>query len=205
MYQQNGSLRWLSVGLVVGMFGFYGCGGDDATGPSGSAAVPDHPGANTAITSSNAASVMTEVSSSLYGALGRVMAAAATKPALTKSVSNRVINGQSSGTVTIKSGSYDISGTSQTLDASLEFDDFSDDGQIFMGGTVDFDLSMSTPTTVDPTNPLAGLSFTFTQKGNLAFSGKYKGTLNLDVTVSLSGGVPQVSGKVTVGGTTVSL
>ena len=72
-----------------------------------------------------------------------------------------------------------------------------------MGGTVNFDLSMSTPTTVATTVTVAGLSFTFTQKGNLAFSGKYKGTMNLDVTVSLSGGVPQVSGKVTVGGTTV--
>ncbi len=187
------------------MFGFLGCGGDDATGPSGDASVPDHSGANTAITSSNAGAVMTEVSSSLYGALGRVMAAAATKPALTKTVTNKVINGQSSGTVTIKSGSYEITGTSQALDADLEFNDFSDDGQIFIGGPVDFDLTMSTPTTVDPTNPLAGLSFNFTQKGNLAFSGKYKGTLTLDVSVSLSGGVPQVSGSVTVGGTTVNL
>ncbi|MDP6778618.1 MAG: hypothetical protein QGI83_17830 [Candidatus Latescibacteria bacterium] len=205
MYLQPRLKHLVSSALVVTLFVLAACGGDDATGPSGDASVPDHPGANTTITSSNAPAVMTEVSSSLYGALGRVMAAAATKPALTKTVSNKVINGQNSGTVTIKSGSYEITGTSQKLDASLEFIDFSDDGQIFMGGTVDFDLTMSTPTTVDPTNPLAGLTFNFTQKGNLAFSGKYKGTLNLDVTVSLSGGVPQVSGTVTVGGTTVNL
>jgi hypothetical protein len=106
------------------------------------------------------------------------MSTAAQKPAgsaLTKSVTNVTISGTQSGKVTINSGEFSSSGTDQILEADLVFGDFSDDGQLYIGGTIDLDLSMSTPTTVDPNNPLAGLSFSFTQKGDLAFPGKYKG------------------------------
>ena len=57
--------------------------------------------------------------------------------------------------------------------------------------------------TIDPNNPLgsiAGLSFTFKQKGDLAFSGTYKGSLSMDIEVSLTNGVPSVKGSVTVDG-----
>ena len=87
------------------------------------------------------------------------------------------------------------------------FNDFSDDGQTFIGGTANMDLSMTIPT-VDPNNPggaVSGLELSFVQKGDLAFSGKYKGTLKMDLTVNLSGGVPSVSGSVTVDGNTVQM
>lgn len=185
------------------MMGAVGCGDDNnsPTGGSGNATVPDHSGPNTAITSSNAAAVMTTATGSVYGALGRVLsAAAAAKPAAQAAIGEVVVNGLQSGTVTVKSGDFSVGNNTQSLDAEFVFDDFSDDGQLFIGGTVDIDL-VSTIDVANPTN----ITFDFSQTGDLAFSGTYKGTLSMDINVSLSGGVPSVSGSVTVDGTTVNL
>lgn len=193
--------KWVSMLAVVGLL--TGCGDNNSTG-SGSAGVPDHSGANTPITSSNAQAVITETSSALYGALGRILAAAASKqavPVATKTVSNQTVNGTVSGKVTIKSGTFDVTSSGQTLKADLVFDDFSDNGQVWIGGPLNIDLT----TSINTSNPTAGLAFSFKQKGDLAFSGKYKGTLSMDLSVSISNGLPSVSGSVTVDGNKINL
>jgi|GEM_PF-1931034 hypothetical protein len=213
MTRFSGFKGWISVAAMSGLI-VMGCGDDDnnPTSSSGAASVPDHSGANTAITTSNARTVMTEVAGVLNGSLGRVMSAAASKPATqatlqqTISVNNKTVPGLQSGSVTINGGTFAVSGTGQTLKADLVFDDFSDDGQLFMGGTVNIDLNMNLGS-FDPSNPqsaVGGLSLSFVQKGDLAFSGKYKGVLKMDMNISIDGGIPSINGSATVGGDTVT-
>lgn len=196
--------NWMSALAIMGLL--IGCGSSNSTG---SAAVSDQPGANTPITSSNAQQVMVEASTALNGAMGRILAAAAAKQAVaTKSVNNKTVNGLVSGSVTIKSGDFDVTSSGQTLKADVEFNDFSDDGQLYIGGPINMEITSSIGSgSIDPNNPLGSigsLSFTFKQKGDLAFAGKYKGTLNMDLEVSLNNGVPTVKGNVTVDGNRVS-
>ncbi len=150
--------KWVSMLTVVGLLA--GCGDDTGTGSGGSASVPAHSGANTPITSSNAQVVLTETSSALYGALGRVLAAAAAGkqavPVATKSVTNKTVNGTVSGKVTIKSGTYDVTSSSQKLVADVVFEDFSDNGQIWIGGPMKIEVTSSIGT-INPSNPTAGL------------------------------------------------
>lgn len=197
--------NWVSALAIVGLL--VGCSDSNSTG-SGNATVSDQPGANTPITSSNAQQVMVEASTALNGALGRILAAAAAKQAVaTKTVSNQTINGAVSGSVTIKSGTFDVTSSGQTLKADVEFNDFSDDGQIYIGGPVNMEI-VSSIGSFDPNNPtgsLGSLSLSFKQKGDLAFAGKYKGTLSMDIEVSISNGLPSVSGSVTVDGNKISL
>ena len=188
--------QWISMLAIVGLLA--GCGGDSGAG-AGAAAVSDHPGANTPITSANAQVVAVETAAALNGALGRVLAAAASKPVAEKSVGNKVVNGLRSGKVTIKSGAYDVTATQQTLKVDVVFEDFSDDGQIWIGGPLNIDLQSS----INVQNPTA-LSLSFKQKGDLAFAGKYKGKMTLDLDVSIQGGVPTVKGSVTVDGNRLS-
>lgn len=61
--------KWMSLLAVSGLL--ISCGDSNSTG-SGTAGVPDHAGANTAITSSNAQQVMVEASAALNGAMGRL-------------------------------------------------------------------------------------------------------------------------------------
>ena len=188
--------QWISMLAIVGLLA--GCGGDSGAG-AGAAAVSDHPGANTPITSANAQVVAVETAAALNGALGRVLAAAASKPVAEKSVGNKVVNGLRSGKVTIKSGAYDVTATQQTLKVDVVFEDFSGDGQIWIGGPLNSDLQSS----INVQNPTA-LSLSFKQKGDLAFAGKYKGKMTLDLDVSIQGGVPTVKGSVTVDGNRLS-
>ena len=188
--------QWISMLAIVGLLA--GCGGDSGAG-AGAAAVSDHPGANTPITSANAQVVAVETAAALNGALGRVLAAAASKPVAEKSVGNKVVNGLRSGKVTIKSGAYDVTATQQTLKVDVVFEDFSGDGQIWIGGPLNIDLQSS----INVQNPTA-LSLSFKQKGDLAFAGKYKGKMTLDLDVSIQGGVPTVKGSVTVDGNRLS-
>lgn len=188
--------QWMSMLVVVGLLA--GCGSDSGVG-SGNATVSDQPGANTPITSTNAQTVAFETAAALNGALGRILAAAATKPVAEKSVSNKVVNGLRSGKVTIKSGTYDVTASNQTLKVDVNFEDFSDDGQIWIGGPLNIDLQSS----INVQNPTA-LSLSFKQKGDLAFAGKYKGKLTMDLDVSISNGVPTVKGSVTVDGNKLS-
>jgi len=197
--------NFVSMLAIVGLL--VGCCDSNSTS-SGTATVSDQPGANTPITSSNARTVMTETSGALNAAMGRIMAAAAAakQAVATKSVSNQTIQGAVSGSVTIKSGTFDVTSSGQTLKADVEFNDFSDDGQLYIGGPVNMEI-ISSIGTIDPNNPtgsLGSLSFSFKQKGDLAFAGKYKGTMSMDIEVSFNAGAASVSGSVTVDGNTVS-
>lgn len=196
--------NWVSALAITALL--VGCGSSNSTG-SGSAAVPDHSGPNTPITASNAQQAMIAASTALNGAMGRILAAAATKQAVaTKTVSNKTINGTVSGSVTIKSGTFDVTSSGQTLKADVEFNDFSDDGQLYIGGPLNMEI-ISSIGTIDPNNPLGSvgsLSLSFKQKGDLAFAGTYKGTMSMDIDVSLNNGVPTVKGSVTVDGNKVS-
>lgn len=197
--------NFVSMLAIVGLL--VGCGDDNSTSSGGTATVSDQPGANTPITSSNARTVMTETTGALNAAMGRIMAAAAAKQAVaTKTVSNKTVQGAVSGSVTIKSGTFDVTSSGQTLKADVEFNDFSDDGQLYIGGPVNMEI-VSSIGTIDPNNPtgsLGSLSFSFKQKGNLAFAGKYKGTMGMDIEVSFNAGAASVSGSVTVDGNTVN-
>ena len=192
----------LSAIVAAGMLAFTACGDDNATGPSGSASVPDHSGANTAITAANAQQVMAMASTAIVASMGQILTAVQKPARAAKSVNNVVINGANSGTMTIKNGdgNYGTDGK-VTLNADLVFDDFSNDGQLFMGGPVKIDLDV----TINLSNPLSGYSITYDIDGDLAFSGTYKGAISIDLHVSVTaGGIPAYSGSVTVDGQTVT-
>ena len=191
----------LSIIVVAGMLAFTACGDDNGTGP-GSATVPDHSGANTPITAANAQQVMAVASTTIVASMGQIIAAVQKPARAAKSVNNVVINGTNSGTMTIQNGDGNYGSDGKvTLNADVVFDDFSNDGQIFMGGPVKIGLDV----TLDLSNLFAGYSISYDIDGDLAFSGTYKGTVSMDLHVSVTaGGIPSYSGSVTVDGQTVT-
>ena len=203
MFQTRGISRWVTTLLLSGSLATMGCG-DDNPAASGSGSVPDHAGANTPITSGNAQVVMTTAMGTMLGTLGQVLSAAASAKqsvAAAKTVANLVVNGTVSGTVTVETAEFDVTATDQSISGKFMFDDFSNDGSLYLGGTVDLNLSSTIP---DPANPTAGLSFSFSIDGDLAFSGAYKGRMTIDLNVDIGTGLPSISGSATVDGNTVS-
>ena len=210
---QTRSTTWLAL-LAAAALMAGGCGDDDSngTGPgsgNGSvdeATVPDHAGVNAPITAANAEQVMMEVSTGLNQAFTRLMQVAASgkgagvpAPAA-KSIADEQIQGLMSGTLTITSGELNLGQEVQSMNAEFVFDDFSDGGEIYIGGTIQIDFQSSM-------NANSGeMAISLTQTGALAFSGKYKGTLGIDLSVEMGAtGSPAISGTVTIDGETVNL
>lgn len=91
--------------------------------------------------------------------------------------------------------------TTMEMNSALEYNDFSDDEIIFLGGTVEFNMSA---TVVSATEKIESLSGTY--KAYLAASGKYEGAMETELTVSQdAAGVSTISGKVITDGQTMTV
>jgi len=109
--------------------------------------------------------------------------------------------------VIVKGGKLTVSSngttgkTTMEMNSALEYNDFSDDEIIFLGGTVEFNMSA---TVVSATEKIESLSGTY--KAYLAASGKYEGAMETELTVSQdAAGVSTISGKVITDGQTMTV
>ena len=149
---------------IAAMLIFVGCGDDDDDGDK----APTHPGANEEITEANAAAVWTQT----FSSIAQVQAQAG---------GGGTVQGQNSGKAEVK-----LDAGTSGVTYTIEFDDFSNDGEIWIDGklTIKADTSGS-----------------FTYTGKLTFSGKYSGTVEID----LSGSAAGVRGTLKVGGQTITI
>lgn len=186
-------LRCAAAALTISTCAGVGCGDENkvAAGVGG----PPTGGANLAnrpIDSTNSALVYAAANAAVGNAIAGVFAQAAKKPtaspALAKGVSVAV-NGKNSGKVSA-SGTYDATSSEVSMNIEVTFENFSDDGKLFIGGPLAITYK------VPAANP-AGLTFGY--KGKLSFSGDYKGSMDFDI--SVSGG--KASGSFSAGGQTV--
>lgn len=190
---RRGFLRGAVAALTLSAFGLTGCG-DDNTAAGGSAPTGGANLANAPISASNAAVVYASASQAIGTAISAVFTQAAKKPvaspALAKSFSGVTVNGKNSGKLT-GSGDYNASSTEVSMTSKITFDNFSDDGKLFIGGPLD--ISYRVPVT----NPQG---ITFSYKGDLSFAGDYKGTMTFDINYNAG----KVSGSYSAGGQKIS-
>ncbi len=188
---KSGFLRGVIATLTLSAFAMAGCGDNNSvTGivPTGGANL-----ANTPISAANAATVYASASAAIGNAISSVFAQASKKPvaspALAKSFSSVTVNGKNSGKITA-SGDYNSGASDVSMTSKIAFDNFSDDGKLFAGGTLDISYSL-------PNSNPQGVTYSY--KGSLAFAGDFKGTMSFDITYT--GGKP--SGSYTAGTQTI--
>jgi hypothetical protein len=187
------SMRFAAAAIALSASVMIGCGDDNtaassATAPTGGANLANKP-----IDATNAATVYASASQAIGNAIAAVFTQAAKKPtaspALAKSFSGLSVNGKNSGKVTA-SGDYNATASEVSMTSKITFDNFSDDGKLFIGGILDISYRV-------PMANLTGLTFTY--KGDLAFAGDYKGTMGFDISYSAT----KASGSYTAGGQTI--
>lgn len=203
--------------LFIGFGGLIGCGDNASMTGTEDLLVPPHPGPNTPITVNNAQAAMLQAFTSFSATLPHIAGAAAGKPAASKvsesqsiAIPDTVIDGKQSGRLLISNGQLNLGiGGRQTLQADLVFDDFSEDGQLFIGGPVRFELSFTLFSDIDLTAAEIGDIFgdlRVTLAGDLGLSGTYSGTMSLDVALAVGdSGVGQIDGSITLSGQTIEL
>lgn len=174
------NLRLAAAVAVTSLFFIVGCG-DKATGAGDSGLNPNagaltsHSGNNTPVKDSvSAAKVGAIIQEQANAAVSKVfetMGDGLSKrtSSTQKGTIESSINGKNSGTATVK-GDYTASQTSAVVNVVCTFSDYSDDGDIFLGGQMSFDIKM----TSDQTGENTSMKFTIT--GNIKFNGAYIGT-----------------------------
>lgn len=153
----------LALPLLTLALAAVGCGGDDDSSPTGSGG-----GGGTPITASNIAQVQTALSTTLTSVAGK---------------GPGTYDGARSGRVKIEMSTGKLA--AQAFAYSLDFDNYSDDGQLYIGGKITYQLS--------------GTSVHY--YGDLEFSGAYSGDVELDITAGQTG----ASGTYRVNGATITL
>lgn len=180
------------VVLVLALLAFVGmgCGDEKAVSSGGGAPTGGANLANRPIDATNATAVYAAANTAISNAIAAVFAQAAkkptTSPALAKSVSGVTVDGKNSGKVTA-SGDYTAGNSEVSMNVKITFENFSDDGKLFIGGPLD--IAYKVPT-ANPT------SLTISYKGTLSFAGDYKGSMGFDITYSGT----KASGSYTFGG-----
>lgn len=159
----KGHLQWALLLLACAVMA--GCGGDDKD-DDGNPAGPEGPGAP--ITADNVSQVQTALTSTL--------GAVAAKGPGTHA-------GAVHGTVTVAVGTGRRA-QAGTVSLSMAFDDYSDDGELFIDGELNYSAGTTTSIT-----------------GDIELSGTYDGEVELDLTVT---GL-QVTGSLTVNGAAIGL
>lgn len=166
-----------------------GCG-DKSTGPDGgggsanlnenAGALVDHPGTNTPIKDTNTAkTVGATVQSQSTTAMSKAMSQMKMSKSQATSYSGNIdgtFNGTSSGTATAK-GTYSMD-QSGNFDYNIvcTFSNYSDDGKLYLGGQIHYDLSVNTSTN----------SGTYLITGKIRFNGSYVGTNNFTYDCNLT-------------------
>lgn len=165
-----------------------GCGDDNPAGGGGGGGSPagGANGANATVTSANAATVWATTFSQAFAALGQGFSVI-TKP-VTPGGSG-VVNGTNSGTATF-TGNLTSGANGTVMDASVVFDNFSNDGSLWMQGTLDVDLTLAQ----------TGINGSYT--GDFEIAGAYQASLDMDLT--FTNNLPSGSISITSGGSTFS-
>jgi hypothetical protein len=147
---------------------------------------------NTPIDASNSALVYAAANVAIGNAIAGVFAQAAKKPTTSPALAKVVtltVNGRNSGKA-LASGDYNSGSSEVSMNVGMTFDNFSDDGALFIGGPLDIAYRV-------PTASPSGLTVGY--KGKLSFSGDYRGSMDFDI--SIAGG--KASGSFSSGGQTV--
>lgn len=193
MKRENRWLRGAMAALWMAAFAGIGCGDENQVAggiggpPTGGASLANRP-----IDATNSALVYAAASVAVGNAVASVFAQAAKKPAASPALAKSVgvtVSGRNSGKVSA-SGDYNVGASEVLMSVKMTFDNFSDDGRLFMGGPLDIVYRLPNA------NP-AGLVLSY--KGRLSFSGDYKGSMDFDI--SVSGG--KTSGSFSSGGQTI--
>ena len=173
---KSGFPRGMVAMLMLSAFAMAGCG--DSNSVTGSVPTGGANLANTPISAANAVTVFASANQAIGNVIASVFAQASKKPvaspALAKSFSSVTVNGKSSGKITA-SGDYNSGSSDVSMTSKVTFDNFSDDGKLFSGGTLDISYSL-------PNSNPQGITSTY--KGSLAFAGDFKGTMSFDITNS---------------------
>jgi hypothetical protein len=146
--------KLLIVAFSVAALAFVGCGDDDDDGGGKSV---DPTGAGAAITEANAAEIQGTVFATVSGLMAK---------------GNGTHEGEVSGTVKI---TQSIGKAAQGVAYKMVFNDYSDDGQIWLDGTINFSTT------------LTGFSYSINVEIAGAYSGKVEGEINATTTGGASG------------------
>lgn len=162
--------RLFLVTLSAAALALAGCGGDDdddgGSSGTGSGGGDNHGLAGTQITAANASQVQSTVMQGIGQAMGK---------------GPGTHNGANSGTVKITLSTGKVA---QSVRYTLDFDDYSDDGQVFLNGTVRYNMNYSTSGQT--------LLYTF----DIDVSGSYSGAVEGEISMAngVYGGYWNVNG-----------
>ena len=177
--------RNLVIMLTAASMVAMGCGGNSSTGGGGGGGfAASATGANAAVTSSNAGSVIGLALGQAFTVMGQGFSLGL-KPVTP--VGTGVVNGTTSGTATFD-GSASSGASGSNISATVTFDDFSNGNGVWMQGLLTIDLTLGT----------TGISGTMT--GDLNIAGDYQAEVSWDLTYTNS--IPSGSFGVTSDGNT---
>ena len=162
----------VGVLLLVAVFAFVGCSDDDKDkiiGPSfdEGTLTAGTDGANEAISADYApqfAALIMAKSNEIYG---RAMQAQYAKVA-SQVISGRV-DGDSLGYAEV-SGSFSESATGESMSITCTYHNFSDDGELFMGGSMNIDSSYNYSTNVSTTTITSAIKFAGSYSGTMTYT-----------------------------------
>jgi hypothetical protein len=205
------SVKVLSVFLFVS-FLVFSCGDSGSNkkdeNPTGGGAnagsLSNHEGTNANVTTDNVETVSSEINTTAWEVFGRALQTVTSKVAnptadYTQQLKGDV-NGNNSGKATVN-GKYVVkmSGTTPTsynYSFTCTYYDFSDDGLLWLGGTMTFSGAYN----------LTNYTYNITVKGNISFNGSYEGvevfTAVFDIDINQATQTYTVTTKVTSGGET---
>jgi len=194
--------------VCIAIFFIPGCSKDDdgdksptggGGGSSSAGSLAEHAGANTVVTETNADQVTTEINSTAWEVFGRAMSTASYGKAAADVTTN--LKGDVAG---LKNGKATVNGkmitkmsgmtaTGVDYDFTCTFYDFSDDGELYLGGSLSYEGSAKYGSNYQLE------SYTITVKGGLKFNGQYSGSEDFTTTVKIeSAGNYSYEGTTTV-------
>lgn len=203
--------RLSALALALGIASVVGCLISSKSDPLADAEkmVGSHPGANTAVTAANFDSATSDIMEAMYSGISRAIEQSTgggpfskrARPSENITLEAAEYAGLSSGSVKIKSGHLTTNHDNTTgygtwsMNVAIELNDFSDDGVIFFGGTIEQSGSGSVTAT--------GMTSNANAKANIAVAGKYQDSMSMDITMAIgANGKASLTGTVTVGGQT---
>lgn len=203
--------RLSALALALGIASTVGCGSKSNPLADAKKMVGSHSGANTAITAANADSATADIVEAMLSGINRAIdqsigggpssKRARPSTSVTIPLQKASYDGLRSGNVTIKSGHItanidDATGDgTMSMNVAIELNDFSDDGVIFLGGTID--------ESVNSNFTAAGTTLNANMKANIAVAGKYQDSMSIDITMAMDAtGKVSSHGTVTVGSQT---
>jgi hypothetical protein len=192
---------------VFSLFLIAGCG-DKSTGPAGSGlnenagALDSHAGNNTPVKDSiTAATVGQMVQTQATEAANKVFMMQGMSKRTSSTQSGTIdgtINGTKSGTATVK-GSYTSNQSNASVEALCTFSNYSDSGDIYLGGQMNFVIKMTANQTGDDVTMIC------TSTGKIKFNGSYIGANTFSLETNLSEGCGTYTSTIVSDGVTTAI